>query len=87
MSKMHILNVEVKDCRFSEETGRHKATLLVDCHESRVCLQAATHLARAAGQRDVIHGLMADALRQMKRLPEYRNTTEEITVAPSALPI
>ncbi len=84
---MHILNVEVKDCQFSEETGRHKATVLVECYENRVCLQAATRMAQAARKHDVVQGLMADAMRQMKRLPEYRNTTREITMAPSALPV
>jgi len=84
---MHIVNVEVKDCCFSEETGRYKATVLMDGHENRISIQAVTDLAQAARTRDVIHGLMADAMRQMKRLPEYRNTTREITLAPTALQI
>ena len=82
---MHILSVEVKDRSYSREKGRHEATLLVAGHENRVSFRAAARLAESSGVRDVTQGLLADALRQLRRLPEYRNTTREITVAADAL--
>ena len=82
---MHILNVEIKDWSFSEETGRHQATLLMDARQNRISLRAETAMAQASPQHDVMNGLLADAMRQLKRLPEYRGSEQEITLAQNAL--
>lgn len=83
---MHILSVEFKNCNFSPETGRHHATLLVEARERRVCLLAAAKLSETSDRGLVRNGLVADALRQLGRLPEYRNTHHKITLAGNALP-
>ena len=84
---MHILNVEVKDYAFSKEKGCHQATLLMEGVDSRVCLRTASTHAASANHKDVVHGLIADAIRQLKRMPEYRGNAREITVAQNAVAI
>lgn len=82
---MHILNVELKDCAFSPETGQFHATLLMDTGTQRLSLRAAAEHHDGMRRGDMAKGLLGDALRQLNRMPEYRNTERQITVAQDAL--
>lgn len=79
---MLILNVEIMDYRVSAETGRCHATMLMQADGNRICLQAAADISSG---RDAYDGLLCDAIRQIGRLPEYRNSSHEITLARGAL--
>ncbi len=83
---MHILNVELKDCAFSQETGQFHATLLMDAEAKRLSLRAAAEYQDGMRRGEVAKVLLDDALRQLKRMPEYRNSERQITVATNALP-
>lgn len=82
---MHILNVELKDCAFSPETGQFHATLLMDADARRLTLRAKADYENGMRRDDVAEVLLGDALRQLNRMPEYRNTPQKVTVARNAL--
>lgn len=83
---MHIQTVEMKDCAFSAETGRFHATLLMQADARRMCLRTVADYHDGMHRADVARGLIDDAIRQLKRMPEYRNTGQRITVSEAALP-
>lgn len=82
---MHILNVEMKDCTFSPETGRFHATLLMEADARRLHMRAAATYHDGMHRNEMAQVMLDDALRQLKRMPEYRNSASEVTVADDAL--
>ncbi|MFK7940003.1 MAG: hypothetical protein AB8B82_11530 [Roseovarius sp.] len=82
---MHILSIELKDYAFSAETGQFHATLLMDADTRRMSLRAAADYQQGMLRQHVAEELLDDALRQLNRMPEYRNTSHQITVAQDAL--
>lgn len=83
---MHIQTVEMKDCAFSAQTGRFHATLLMQTSARRICLRTAAPYHDGMHRSDVVRGLIDEAVRQLRRMPEYRNTGRQITVSEAALP-
>lgn len=83
---MHIQTVELKDCAFSAETGRFHATLLMQSDARRMCLRSTVDFQDGMRRADVARSLIDDAIRQLKRMPEFRNSDRQITVSDAALP-
>lgn len=81
---MRITSIEIKGCVFVEEVGQYQATLLIESNENRLCLSASTRADPGLTKDVVFDALIADGLRQIKRMPEYRGTGREITLAPGA---
>ena len=81
---MHIQTIEMKDCAFSSETGRFHATLLMNADTRRLSLRAAADYRAGMARGEVAQVLLKDALRQLSRMPEHRNTTQQVTVAEDA---
>lgn len=82
---MHIVNVELKDIAFSPDASQFKATLLMDTDEARLCLRAVTDFTPGMHRYDIAGKLLQDAIAQIRRIPKYHDSGQEITVARNAL--
>jgi hypothetical protein len=81
---MHVLSIDAKEVRFSREAGQYHATLVIKARHQRICLQVTALASSIAQEADIMRALTADALRQIRHLPEYRDGVR-ITISHDAL--
>lgn len=77
---MHITKVRARDLRRDLCNGCISGVLLLETGAGQVCLNVSTPAAETLSV-----GLWSDALRQLKRLPEFRRNLRQITWTASAL--
>lgn len=77
---MRIDAIEFTDIRFDEQTGRARAvcTLLSSESSTQLLVRATLHGISDATEATVRPALFADAVRQMTRMPEFRNGLRQI---------
>ncbi|MEY8842400.1 hypothetical protein AB9K41_25495, partial [Cribrihabitans sp. XS_ASV171] len=70
---MQITRIEITETRYCRDRAEHRASLRLSLPDRVVTLFCALDLPPdiAPAQRD--RALMADALRQMRRMPEFRS--------------
>ncbi|WP_101068343.1 hypothetical protein [Roseovarius salinarum] len=78
---MQIESVTLKDRRFVASAGVHTAVVILETDGPTVCLQARA----AADAPRVARGLAADALRQLKGMPEHRRQAHPLRLRPGSL--
>ena len=83
---MHIETVRLEDVSLSRAERRYCATLLIEGAEQRISFRAQAAMSRVTHRQEMTRLLVDDALRQLRRMPEYRNSARPITLAQGALP-
>lgn len=77
---MHITKVRARDLRRDVYAGCISAVLLLETGAGQISLNV------TAPEREALReALWSDALRQLQRLPEFRQDVEQITLAVAAL--
>ena len=77
----YIRRVRIDNLHFVPQLDQHRAVVVVVTDEFTMCLVA--RRAGGAGDRraDIRNGLLEDAMRQMRQLPEYRTGRCKIVLA------
>ena len=78
----------VKDISFadySHRNGLHRAIALVMTEAGSLSLQVATDLPETAPEPGICAALAEDALRQIRRMPEFRSGQNSVSVSDTAL--
>lgn len=83
---MLIKKVQIENLRFSAKLQQHSAVVILTTQSSTMCLQGRTGIARGAPRKDIVTGLVSDALRQVRQLPEYRSGQSDIALCHSVTP-
>lgn len=88
---MKIKRISLENVAVSPHSGAHVATVMLQVDKKSLTLRASAlpdTSDTGDKQRDVVtRALVQDALRQVRRMPEYRNGFEPITVADTAWPL
>ncbi|SHL45252.1 hypothetical protein SAMN05444414_11497 [Roseovarius marisflavi] len=82
---MHITKVTVCDLKSDMVKRRHSAVVLLENEGGRVTMQSTVTAEEGVDPAALAEALLADAIRQLARLPEYRTGETPITVADGAL--
>lgn len=82
---MHITKVIVCDLKSDMVKRRHSAVVLLENEGGRITTQSTVTAEEGVDQAALAEALLADAIRQLARLPEYRTGETPITVADGAL--
>ncbi|MFC3613831.1 hypothetical protein ACFORG_08695 [Lutimaribacter marinistellae] len=78
---MQITGIEIIDTRFCTASGRHRASLRLTLPDRVVTLFCALALPEAVSPALRDRAMMADALRQMRRMPEFRSGRMALNMA------
>jgi hypothetical protein len=87
---MRIDRISVDNVVVSPHSGAHVATVLLQGDTASLSLRASalptTGLDGFSDDEVVTRALVQDALRQVRRMPEYRNRPQSVVIADSAWP-
>ena len=87
---MKIKRISLENVTVSPHSGAHVATVLLKADTASLSLRASAMLTVVLGDRTgddiVARALVQDALRQVRRMPEYRDAPQSIEVDESAWP-
>lgn len=81
---MLIHQFQFDDVRFSPEAQEHRAVAILSTEDQTLCLMASAKLDPAAPRDSLAREFAADALRQVRRMPEYRREVDQVRVAENA---
>lgn len=81
---MLIRQFRFDDLRFSSDAEEHRAIAILTTDISTLCLMTKAKLQPDAPQSSLAEALAEDALRQIRRMPEYRRQTDAVKVADDA---
>lgn len=84
---MNIERIRLENVSVSPHSGAHVATVLLDADTASLSLRASALPLDHASVDVVTRALVQDALRQVRRMPEYRMGTKVITIAENAWPV
>lgn len=77
---MHIIKVRARDLRQDSQAASVSGVLLLETETGQISLNVTAPAEEASH-----HALWLDALRQLKRLPEFRRNVNRISLATPAL--
>jgi hypothetical protein len=87
---MIIKRILLENVAISPSSGAHVATVLLHADTALLSFRASAlpHVSKtSAKHKDIVtRALVQDALRQVRRMPEYRNGAKVITIADTAWP-
>ncbi len=87
---MKIERISLENVAVSPHSGAHVATVLLQGDEGSLSLRASamptTILGDLTEAAIVTRALVQDALRQVRRMPEFRNAPQAVIVADNAWP-
>lgn len=83
---MQIKEIKLVDCSVSESSGTHYATVLLNGQDSTHCMRASAFPDVPDAPARITLALVQDAIRQLRRMPEYRSGANVITIADTAWP-
>ncbi|WP_286909135.1 hypothetical protein [Roseovarius sp.] len=81
---MLIHQLQFDDVRFSPDAQEHRAVAILTTEDRTLCLMASAKLAPSAPRDSLAREFAADALRQVRRMPEYRREEDQVRVAEDA---
>ncbi|MFU1478476.1 hypothetical protein ACM25N_12525 [Roseovarius sp. C7] len=81
---MLIHQFQFDDVRFSSEAQEHRAVAILTTEDQTLCLMASARLDPTVARDELAHEFAADALRQVRRMPEYRRQADEVQIAEGA---
>ncbi|MFN3210318.1 MAG: hypothetical protein ACE369_15185 [Roseovarius sp.] len=88
---MKIERISLENLCVSPHSGAHVATVLLQSDVMSLSLRASalpgTEDCGLPRNEVVIRALVQDALRQVRRMPEYRNTPQDVVIAETAWPV
>lgn len=88
---MKIERISLENMSVSPHSGAHVATVLLQGDKASLTLRASAMPAAMPGGLSetaiVTRALVQDALRQVRRMPEFRNAPQAIVVEDSAWPL
>lgn len=88
---MKIERISLENVAVSPHSGAHVATVFLHGDKASLSLRAsampATMLSGLTESAIVTRALVQDALRQLRRMPEFRNAPQAIVVEDSAWPV
>ena len=81
---MLITKVQFDNMRFLPDRDRHQAVVILTTDECTMCLRANAEVAPAANRDAVGDALVSDAMRQVRRMPEFRTGARQVNVCSTA---
>lgn len=82
---MDITKVRLHDLKSEVVNRRHSAVVLLENEAGQISLKTSVTTEEGVDAMALAEALLADAIRQLTRLPEYRTGKTSITVARDAL--
>jgi hypothetical protein len=70
---MYVNSINVQSAHYDSISACHRAIIFLLIGKNNVTLSCASDHCENASVQDVIGGLLADAKRQINRMPEYRS--------------
>lgn len=77
---MVIKKIQVENLRYNSATDSHSAIVILTTDQNTICLTGRTALSPSAPRADIRTALVADALRQVRQLPEFRSGAHHLTL-------
>lgn len=84
VTAMLINKIQFDNLRFAPDRTQHCAVVILTTDESTLCLLGKVDLPESAARDDVALGLMHDALRQIRQMPEFRTRQDVVQIADDA---
>ena len=81
---MIIRQFRFDDLRFSSDAEEHRAIAILTTDISTLCLMTSAKLQSDVPPASLAEALAEDALRQIRRMPEYRRQADAVQVAEDA---
>lgn len=75
-----IKKVQFENLRFSDRSQTHAAVVILTTDNATFCMTGRAALAQTAPGADIRSALLEDALRQVRRMPEFRTGENQIAV-------
>ncbi|MDQ7072049.1 MAG: hypothetical protein Q9M48_15185 [Rhodobacterales bacterium] len=75
---MYVDSINFLDCRYDGKSARHIAMIHVLLGSNNITLRCTSGQVEKAPVQSVISGLLADAKRQLLRMPEYRSGSQTL---------
>lgn len=75
---MYVDSIEFLDCHYDSKSARHIAMIHVTLGVNNVTLRCTSDEIENAPVPDVFSNLLADAKRQLLRMPEYRSGSQTL---------
>ncbi|MDT8328637.1 MAG: hypothetical protein RQ750_14850 [Roseovarius sp.] len=82
---MDISKVRVLDLKSEVVKRRHSAVVLLENEDGQISLNTSATVEEGVDPAVLAEALLADAIRQLTRLPEYRTGAKPIVVVDGAL--
>ena len=82
---MLIRAIRLVDQTTGPGDGIHRATVVLTYEAGQLSLYPKASVPHGSAMNDVVQALIDDALRQIARMPEYRNGRKTIVIAQDAL--
>ena len=83
---MLIKKIQIEKLHYSAKAQRYAAVIILTTDDSTICLQGRAHVRQDAPRSELVACLVSDAMRQLRRLPEYRGDTQEVAVCRRVTP-
>ena len=81
---MKILQLNIDGLTYAAEPGVYRAIVLVRTEDSSLSLSSTAPFAPDAPEEQIRTALIRDALRQIRRMPEYRSGQKSIEICETA---
>jgi len=86
VSSMHVIFIDVDSLRYDTRRGRHVALVRFHSQDEVVGIEGRSDLPADASAEARQAALRADALRQLRRMPEFRRNASALSFASGVLP-
>lgn len=83
---MLIKKIQIENLRFTAGSQQHSAVVILTTDHSTLCLTGRTALKKTAPSAEIRTALIADAVRQVGQMPEFRSGQQQITLGHRAAP-
>ncbi|QYX56917.1 hypothetical protein K1T73_00405 [Roseovarius sp. SCSIO 43702] len=83
---MLIRKIRFDHLKFHSADDDHRAVVIFTTDRGSISLLARAPLPSGAARQEVAVELVRDAVRQVRRMPEFRQRHEDVGLAPDALP-
>ncbi|MEB8389291.1 hypothetical protein OO012_18860 [Rhodobacteraceae bacterium KMM 6894] len=78
---MMIIKLQFENLRFTDGSQQHSAVVILTTDDATLCLTGRAALGKTAPRADIKVALFADAMRQVRQMPEYRSGSKQIVLS------
>ena len=83
---MKIISIEIDRILWNQGTTSCHGTVVLTATDQTIALSAQAAIGRSSEMTEVQAALTQDALRQLRRMPEFRNGKRAVTIGVACMP-